>query len=135
MDQEFEERPISREIVESYIFSTARGDFGVYAERLLIRLVEIAQCWVEGRSFRDGEGIGRVDVGVWGDADVVVPVKNILSGPDDNNYEAAKSAIRGLMAKFLEFENDDEYVATQILNDVNLKIVAGLMYIRINRNV
>lgn len=135
MDQEFEERPISREIVESYIFSTARGDFGVYAERLLIRLVEIAQCWVEGRSFRDGEGIGRVDVGVWGDADVIVPVKNILSGPDDNNYEAAKSAIRGLMAKFLEFENDDEYVATQILNDVNLKKVAGLMYIRINRNV
>ncbi len=43
--------PISKEVVESYIFSTVRHDFGVYSERLLLRLVELAQREIRGLGF------------------------------------------------------------------------------------
>lgn len=126
---------ISKEVVESYIFSTVRHDFGIYSERLLLRLVELAQREVHGLDFKNGTSIGKVEVGEWGDAEIVVPVKDILSGEDDKNYTKAKQAVRNLMGRFLEYEDEQTYRATQILNEVDVDKVAGKMLIRVNRNI
>lgn len=126
---------ISKEIVESYIFSTVRHDFGIYSERLLLRLVELAQREIRGLDFKGGTSIGKVEIGEWGDAEVTIPVKDILSGEDDKNYTKAKAAVRNLMGKFLEYEDDRQYKATQILNEVDVDKVAGKMLIRVNRNI
>ena len=53
---------ISKEVVESYIFSTVRHDFGIYSERLLLRLVELAQREIHGLDFAH-QGIARVGAG------------------------------------------------------------------------
>ena len=42
----------SRELVQSYILTSARRDWGIYAERFLLRLVEIAQSDVLGLDFK-----------------------------------------------------------------------------------
>lgn len=126
---------ISKEVVESYIFSTVRHDFGIYSERLLLRLVELAQCEINGLDFKGGSDLGKVTVGQWGHADITIPVKDILSGEDDTNYAKAKAAIKGLMGKFLEYEDDSTYKATHILNDVDVDKISGKMVIQVNRNV
>lgn len=129
------EEKLSKEIVESYIFTTVRGDFGIYSERLLIRLVELAQREIRGLDFKGGTSIGKVKVHEWGDAEITIPVKDILSGEDDKNYAKAKSAVKALMGKFLEYEDDKTYRATHILNDVDVDKVAGKMVIQVNRNI
>ncbi|MCQ2145385.1 MAG: replication initiation protein [Bacteroidales bacterium] len=129
------EEKITKEVVESYIFSTVRADFGIYSERLLLRLVELAQREVKGLDFKGGSSIGKVTVGAWGDAEITIPVKDILSGEDDKNYSKAKTAVKGLMGKFLEYEDDKKYRATHILNEVDVDKVAGKMIIRVNRNI
>ena len=126
---------ISKEVVESYIFSTVRHDFGIYSERLLLRLVELAQCEINGLDFKGGTDLGKVSVGAWGHAEITIPVKDILSGEDDTNYTKAKQSVRQLMGKFLEYEDDNTYKATQILNEVDVDKVAGKMVIQVNRNV
>jgi len=126
---------LSKEVVESYIFSTVRHDFGIYSERLLLRLVELAQQEIRGLDFKGGTDIGKVEVGPWGDADIMIPVKDILSGEDDKNYTKAKTAVRNLMGKFLEYEDEEKYRATQILNEVDVDKVAGKMLIRVNHNI
>ena len=126
---------ISKEIVESYIFTTVRHDFGIYSERLLLRLVELAQCEINGLDFKGGTDLGKVKVGEWGHADITIPVKDILSGEDDTNYTKAKQAVKGLMSKFLEYEDDSTYKATHILNDVDVDKVSGKMVIQVNRNI
>lgn len=126
---------ISKEVVESYIFSTVRHDFGIYSERLLLRLVELAQCEINGLDFKSGQSIGKVQVGLWGDADIVISVRDILSGEDDKNYAKAKAAVRGLMGKFLEYEDENRFKSTHILNDVDVDKVSGKMYIQVNRNI
>lgn len=126
---------ISKEVVESYIFSTVRHDFGIYSERLLLRLVELAQREIHGLDFKGGSSIGKVKVGAWGDAEITIPVKDILSGEDDKNYSKAKSAVRNLMGKFLEYEDDKTYRATHILNDVDVDKISGKMIIQVNRNI
>ena len=126
---------ITKEVVESYIFSTVRHDFGIYSERLLLRLVELAQREIRGLDFKGGTSIGKVEIGEWGDAEVIIPVKDILSGEDDKNYSKAKAAVRNLMGRFLEYEDEQKYKATQILNEVDVDKVAGKMVIRVNRNI
>lgn len=126
---------ISKEVVESYIFSTVRHDFGIYSERLLLRLVELAQCEINGLDFKGGTDIGKVLVGQWGHAEIVIPVKDILSGEDDTNYTKAKASVRGLMGKFLEYEDDSTYKATHILNDVDVDKISGKMVIQVNKKV
>ena len=134
-DQEQIKEVISKEVVESYIFSTVRHDFGIYSERLLLRLVELAQREIRGLDFKGGTNIGKVEIGEWGDAEVIIPVKDILSGEDDKNYTKAKTAVRNLMGRFLEYEDEQKYRATQILNEVDVDKVAGKMIIRVNRNI
>ena len=129
------EEKISKEVVESYIFSTVRHDFGIYSERLLLRLVELAQREIKGLDFKGGTSLGKVKVGEWGDAVITIPVKDILSGEDDKNYTKAKEAVRNLMGKFLEYEDDKKYRATHILNDVDVDKVSGKMIIQVNRNI
>lgn len=126
---------ISKEVVESYIFSTVRHDFGIYSERLLLRLVELAQREVKGLDFKGGSSLGKVKVGEWGDAEIIIPVKDILSGEEDKNYTKAKVAVKALMGKFLEYEDDKNYRATHILNDVDVDKVSGKMIIQVNRNI
>lgn len=125
----------SREVVESYIYATMRYEAGVYVNRLMNCFTEMAQCHLKGLEFKDGKDIGKVEVGPWGDATLEIPVRRILSGENDKNYEKAKSAIRALMGKFLEYEDEKVYKATSILNDVDVNKVGGMMFIRVNRNI
>ena len=134
-DKEIRKEVITKEVVESYIFSTVRHDFGIYSERLLLRLVELAQREIRGLDFKGGTSIGKVEIGEWGDAEIVVPVKDILSGEEDKNYSKAKAAVRNLMGRFREYEDEQKYKATQILNEVDVDKVAGKMVIRVNRNI
>ena len=126
---------ISKEVVESYIFTTVRHDFGIYSERLLLRLVEQAQKEVNGLDFKGGASLGKVQIGDWGDANITIPVRDILSGEDDKNYTKAKAAVKNLMGKFLEYEDDQKYRATHILNDVDVDKISGKMIIQVNRNI
>lgn len=126
---------ISTEIVESYILSTARHNSGIYSGRLLVRLVQLAQREIRGLDFKGGGNIGKVETGEWGDAEFIIPVKDILSGDEDKNYSKAKAAVRNLMGCFLEYEDEQKYKATQILNEVDVDKIAGKMVIRVNRNI
>lgn len=125
---------ISKEIVESYIFTTARKELGAYGERLLIRLVELAQREIAGLNFKDGTALCKVKVGEWGEAQISVPIRELLSGDDDKNYAKAKDAIRNLMGKFMEYEDENEYRASHILNDVDVDKVSGIALITVNKN-
>lgn len=44
----------SKEVVQSYLLTTAGRDWGVYAEKFLLRLVELAQGDIEGMNFKRG---------------------------------------------------------------------------------
>lgn len=126
---------LSSEVVESYIFTTVRHNSGIYSERLLLRLVALAQCEISGLDFKGGTDLGKVEVGPWGYTKIIIPVKDLLSGESDTNYTKAKEAVRGLMGKFLEYEDNNVYKATSILNDVDLNKESGKMVIKVNENI
>lgn len=126
---------MSKEVIESYVFAEARRGLGVYAERLFLRLTESAQKYLYGLNFKDGSGLRQVEVGPWGEAAITIPVRDLLFGDDDHNYDKAKEGVRELMSKFLEFDDGERYHATQILNEVDISSLSGRVVIEVNRNI
>jgi hypothetical protein len=126
---------VPKKVFESYVISEARYSIGVYAHRLLIRLIESAQKYTYDIDFADSKVSRRVEVGQWGDAEIVLPVRSILYGEDDRNYDKAREAVEELMKKFIEYDDGETYRATQILNEVEMSRLKGRMIIRVNRNL
>lgn len=100
----------NKNLIQSYIMTTAKYDFSVYEKRILYLLVEMAQCEVEGRKFpRD---CCKIEHDLWGLVTVTIPIAPILSGESDKNYAKAKNALLSLTKKGFEYEDDKvwEYI-------------------------
>lgn len=139
----------SREIIESYIFSTSERNYSIYSERLLMRIVEVAQRQIMGANFRDGSSIGQVEIGPLGEAKLEIPIRNLLS-PGNTNYNQAKHAIMELMQNpyFVERPKirggkpvldekgipEFELIGHQILNDCQVNVVPGMAVVTVNPN-
>lgn len=138
----------SREIIESYIFSTSKRSLSVYSERLLMQLVAIAQSQLNGVNFRDGLDIGQVNSEPLGSITVEIPIKSLLGGDDSKNYAQAKEAIIELMRNpyfverpklrngkvILNSEGNVEYefIGNQILNNCQLNTKPGVAILKVN---
>ena len=135
------------QIVESWIFVSSSRDFSIYSERLLLRLVQVAQAQLLGADFKGGTSIGQVTIGPLGDATVEIPIKSLLS-EGDTNYSQAKAAIIELMQSpyFVErpkvrkgevVRNEDgtvvyEFIGHQILNNCEVNVKPGFAVIEVN---
>lgn len=140
----------SRDIIESYIFSTSKRSFTMYSERLLLRIVEAAQQQVAGANFRDGLSIGQVSIGPLGEAEIEIPIKDLLGSGTSTNYTQAKNAIMELMSSpyFVERpklkngkpvfnaegEQEFELLGRQILNSCEVNVKPGIAVVTVNKD-
>lgn len=140
----------SRDIIESYIFSTSKRNFTMYSERLLLRIVEAAQQQIAGANFKDGYSIGQVSIGPLGEAQIEIPIKDLLGSGSSTNYTQAKNAIMELMHSpyFVERpkmrngkpvfnsngEQEFELLGRQILNSCEINVKPGIAVITVNKD-
>lgn len=138
----------SRDIIESYIFSTSKRDFSLYSERLLIQLVARAQQQLAGANFRDGTDIGQVSVGPLGHTRVEIPLRSLMGPNSSTNYTQARQAIMELMSSpyFVErpklergvpvLDEDGkpvfEFIGRQILNSCDVNVRPGFAVVEVN---
>lgn len=138
-------------LVESWIFATSGRDFSIYSERLILRVVQMAQQQLLGVSFKDGTAIGQVTIGPLGDATLQIPIRSLM-GEDtaQSNYSKARKAVMELMSApyFVERPKmsrgnpvlDEEgrpvyeFRGRQILNSVDLNVTPGAAVIVVNRD-
>lgn len=119
-------------MTESQIFAIVRNDAGIYGQRLFVRLVELTQKYIRGDNFDKVINKERIEVNNRGDALFRFRVNSILSGENDNNYTAAKKAIRALMNSIITFEDDN---ATRILGSAKIFKNQGIIEIKVMRTV
>lgn len=120
----------SKQLVQSYILTTARRDWGIYAERFLLRLVELAQTDISGMDFKHGKDLRphspslaypNVTKNEAGDAVVTIPVKELLPSEGYTNYQYIQDAIEQLQTKVLRWEETKLDSNGNIVKDKNGK--------------
>lgn len=94
----------NKDIIQSYVLSTAKYDFSVYEKRILYRLVEMVQFSIEGQKL---DKYYSIQPNLFGDmTGVTMPLSAFLKDVNDQNYNEVKKALTSLRNKTLEFEND-----------------------------
>ena len=95
----------NKDIIQSYVLSTAKYDFSVYEKRILYRLVEMVQFSLEGQKL---DKYYSIQPNLFGDMTLVtMPLSAFLKDESDQNYTEVKKALTSLRNKTLEYENDE----------------------------
>lgn len=94
----------NKDLIQSYIFTTAKYDFSIYEKRIIYRQIEIEQQLLEGQKI--GQGM-KMDLNLWGNKRYTIPLKLLLKDENDKNYRQIKLAFDSLLKKTIRYE--DEY--------------------------
>lgn len=111
----------NKDVIQSYIFTMAKYDFTVYEKRIMFRLVEMAQSDIKGLKMKDN--LYKLEPDLFGRTVVEMPVRGIFRNSEDVNYTAAKRAFKSLSQKGIEYEDDEVWSYTNIIE--NPKILKG----------
>lgn len=103
----------NKDVLQSYILTTAKYDFSVYEKRIIYQLVDVAQSEVEGLDFRkDCRKVGQT---LWGDVLLELPISALLAHEDDKNHKQVKDALIGLSQKFIIYEDSKTWEKINIV--------------------
>lgn len=110
----------NRELVQSYVLTTAKYDFSVYEKRVLYRIVEVLQAYLTGLKLNYNYSVQEA---LYKDADTEfsIELKAFLKGEADNNYEEVKKALKSLRNKTFEFETPYEWGVYGIIESPKIK--------------
>jgi len=93
----------NKDVIQSYILTTARYDFSVYEKRVMYRLVEMAQSDMEGKKLNKDYTINKT---LFDDRIITMPISAFLNGEKDKNYSRIKKALDDLESKVIYYEDD-----------------------------
>jgi len=96
----------NKDVIQSYILTTAKYDFSVYEKRILYRIVEMYQYILEGKKLSERY---RVEENLFGDQRITMPIDSVLTGESDQNYTRIKHALVALRNKTFEYEDDKKW--------------------------
>lgn len=105
----------NKDILQSYILTTAKYDYSVYEKRILYRLVEIAQSEIEGLKFSND--CRKVEHDLFGLVSITLPISSILANENDKNYKKAKDALISLSQKYIIYED------SQVWEKINIVVL------------
>jgi len=99
------EKISNKDILQSYILTTAKYSYSVYEKRILYRLVEMAQSEIEGLNFNSD--CKKTNHDLFGLVSIELPISSILANENDKNYKQAKDALISLSQKYIIYEDEN----------------------------
>lgn len=110
----------SRQVVQSYIFTTAIYDFNVYEKRVLYNLVRLAQSQIEG--VRLSDSLYKIDHAYKDYVVVELPMSDFLTDEDDKNHSRIKAALKSLHQKTFTYSDAGVWECFSIIANPRIRL-------------
>ncbi|MCA4808108.1 replication initiation protein [Myroides odoratimimus] len=109
----------NKEVLQSYILTTAKYDYSVYEKRILYRIIELNQNLMEGKKLNSKYAVNPT---LHRSFEYIMPYSAFLTDEDkDKNHKRIKEAFLTLSQKIIEYENDVVYKCAGIVFNVKLE--------------
>ena len=105
----------NKDLIQSYIMTTAKYDYSADEKRILIRLVETWQKLLEGEKLN-----GKIEKTLFGDYVLEFPISHFLPN-GSKNYERIKKAFSALNEKKFEYEDDELWEIIRIVEKPKIR--------------
>ena len=89
----------NKEVIQSYLITSARYDFSVYEKRILYRIVELVQSELKGNSL--GKGV-QLQPTLYNDKRISMPFAFFLLDGEDKNHNRIHRAFKRLRQKGID---------------------------------
>ena len=98
---------VNKEILQSYILTTAKYDFNVYEKRILYRMIELNQKLIEGKELDRRYSIqkGQLESLIY-----TMPISAFLNGEEDKNHKRIKIAFESLQKKIISYDDKENKI-------------------------
>ena len=110
----------SRQVVQSYIFTTALYDFNVYEKRVLYNLVKLAQSQIEG--IKLSSSLYKIDHAYKDYILVELPISDFLTDEEDKNHIRVKEALKSLHRKTFTYSDSDSWECFSIIANPKIRL-------------
>lgn len=128
-----EREKASREVVQSYIATTAMYDFNVYEKRVLYNLVKLAQSQIEGVKL--AENLFKIDHSLKGFLLIELPISYFLTDKDDKNHTRIKAALKSLHQKTFTYKDEEVWECFSIIANPKIKLRSSMVSFIVNTKV
>jgi hypothetical protein len=82
---------VNKDLIQSYIMTTAKYDFNVYEKRIIYRLVEMAQGEVQGVKFANN--CQKIEHDLFSCVNITMPIACLLNGEEDKKLCKGKGSL------------------------------------------
>ena len=110
----------SRQVVQSYLFTTAVYDFNVYEKRIIYNLVRLAQSQLEGVKLSDS--LYKIDHAYKDYIVVELPISDFLTDQDDKNHSRIKAALKSLHQKTFTYQEEGVWECFSIIANPKIRL-------------
>ena len=130
---EQEREQASREVVQSYIATTALYDFNVYEKRVLYNLVKLAQSQIEGVKL--AENLYRIDHRYQEFVKIELPISDFLIGSEDKHHARIKEALQSLHKKTFTYRDAQVWECFSIIANPKIELRSSKVSFIVNEKV
>lgn len=105
----------NKEVLQSYILTTAKYDYSVYEKRILYRVIEQLQSLIEGKELNNNYSFKEYkhrDINLF---DFTFPFSAFKKNNEDKNHAQIKKALISLEKKGFEYETPETWETINIL--------------------
>ncbi|RRJ86677.1 RepB family plasmid replication initiator protein [Paenimyroides tangerinum] len=122
----------NKDLIQSYIITSAKYDYSVYEKRILYRLIELFQHLTKGEKLNEKINVAKdlFDVSI-----VTMPISMFLNGEEDKNHSRVKSALSSLAKKFFEYEDDRTWELISVISEPKIDKYEENTTFRINSKI
>jgi len=128
-----EREAASREVVQSYIATTAMYDFNVYEKRVLYNLVKLAQSQIEG--IRLAENLYRIEHQYSELIKIELPISDFLLGSEDKHHARIKEALQSLHRKTFSYKDAQVWECFSIIANPKIELRSSQVSFFVNTKV
>lgn len=122
----------NKDVLQSYIITTAKYDFSVYEKRILYRIIETLQGNIEGLKLNFKHSV-RIDL--FGDAVLTMPVSAFLKDEEDKNHTQVKKAFTDLESKKITYEDEKTWQIMRIVQAPKLDKYNSFVEFRLDKKI
>lgn len=130
---EEEREAASRDVVQSYIATTAMYDFNVYEKRVLYNLVKLAQSQIDG--IRLSQNLFRIDHGFQDFVKIELPISYFLTGKEDKHHVRIKEALQSLHRKTFTYKDAQVWECFSIIANPKIELRSSKVSFIVNSKV
>lgn len=108
----------NKDLLQSYVMTTAKYDFSAYEKRVLYRIIEVLQAKTKGLKLKYSY---TMQEDLFQNTEFTLPVACFLKNDNDTNYKEVKKALWDLRQKSFQYEDDEHWGVYGIIEMPKIK--------------